>query len=280
MMELLLSQPAALNAGFTDWVLDLHYTFLAGHWGMLVTGLLALALCLAGITGLYVYRRFWANLLRLKWGKNSRVFWGDIHKKVGALSSPILLLLGLTGAYWNLTHATRDLVTPHDEQPFTAPMYAEDLSFDALLEGVWEAHPDYRLNYIAIPHEPGDAVSFYGSWRGQSSLRGSYGSTFHFDSDSGELLSSFDIREANAGLQLLDSFEPLHFGNFGGLITKLLWCLLGGTPALLSLSGFWIYWRRGPGRRERAGAGKPREREAVPTAREPTRAAAYSRGGV
>ena len=38
--------------------------------------------------------------------------------------------------------------------------------------------------------------------------------------------------------------EPLHFGDFGGLTLKWLYFILGLSPALLSLTGTWLWIER------------------------------------
>jgi uncharacterized iron-regulated membrane protein len=45
---------------------------------------------------------------------------------------------------------------------------------------------------------------------------------------------------------------PLHFGNWGGLPVKVLWCLLGLAPGTLGATGFLMWWNRVLRRRWRA----------------------------
>jgi uncharacterized iron-regulated membrane protein len=42
---------------------------------------------------------------------------------------------------------------------------------------------------------------------------------------------------------------PLHFGNWGGMVVKVLYFLFGLTPALLSITGF-VIWMRQSGKRQ------------------------------
>jgi len=260
----LLHGPRGLEAGITDWVLSLHYTFLGGHLGMLIVGLLAVLMCALGVTGILVYKRFWLSLFTLN-RKNLRVLMGDMHRKVGIFSAPVFFILGLTGAWWNLTHAVRDL-TEHglgEEDPVLSErFYNTDLSFDGLTATCAEQVPGFRTGYISFPRDAEAPLAFYGQVPDRAGLRSPYGIFQRFDATTGEPGTVYDIREAGVAEQTLDAFVPLHFGTFGGLFTKLLWCVLGLSPGFLAVSGFVVTWRRSRGRR-RAPAKRPEARGVV-----------------
>jgi len=60
----------------------------------------------------------------------------------------------------------------------------------------------------------------------------------------------------SAGDKIVRWFSYLHFGNFGGWLSKVIWVLLGLAPAFLFVTGFLMWWNRvlSPGaRRARAG---------------------------
>ena len=43
---------------------------------------------------------------------------------------------------------------------------------------------------------------------------------------------------------MTDSFEPLHFGTFGALPVKILWCLGDLAPGILAITGYILWWKR------------------------------------
>jgi uncharacterized iron-regulated membrane protein len=65
-----------------------------------------------------------------------------------------------------------------------------------------------------------------------------------FDSSTGAFLSAHDLTRDGIWKQVEDAFEPLHFGNFGGLPVKIAWAAAGFAPALLTISGMAIWWQR------------------------------------
>ena len=50
---------------------------------------------------------------------------------------------------------------------------------------------------------------------------------------------------------MISSMVPLHFGTFGGTGVKVLWSILGLTPALMFISGVIMWWNRVLARRYR-----------------------------
>jgi uncharacterized iron-regulated membrane protein len=95
-----------------------------------------------------------------------------------------------------------------------------------------------------------------GRMPGAGRLRSPYGSDVSFDAQTGSLLAVNDVRRAGLWTQIEDAMGPLHFGTFGGLPVKILWCLLGLTPGTLAMSGFLI-WRARRSRASQSGRREP-----------------------
>lgn len=238
-----LANPRSGDATFSGWILELHYTFLADHTGTFIAGLLGLGLFLLGVTGIYLYRAFWKNLLTFRWNRSRRIFFSDTHKFIGITSVAFNLILGFTGAWWNLTHVIGHWVAgPDDEKPAPAVrLYAEPLNLDALIADSGERIPGYRAAYVSIPWDNGHPITFYGAAPGHF-LTGPYGSTVSYDAQSHTFIAAHDIRRAGLWANIADTFTPLHYGTFGGLPIKILWCLGGLTPGALAITGFCL-WR-------------------------------------
>ncbi|HEY0944914.1 MAG TPA: PepSY-associated TM helix domain-containing protein [Opitutaceae bacterium] len=240
----LLATPRAPNATLHGWLLDLHYTFFADHAGMLITGAFAVALCLLGVTGVWLYREFWRHLFTLRWGRSARIFFSDLHKMIGISSAAFNLLLGFTGAYWNFSHVLGEWVAgEHEQAKLPGRLYADTLSLDALCADAAQRLPGFRANYVSFPWEPGGGFTLWGAVEPRGVLRGPYGSTVAYDAQKGTFQSLHDLRTAGWWQQGVDAFTPLHFGTFGGLPVKLLWCLGGLAPGALAISGF-VIWRQ------------------------------------
>lgn len=230
----------------TDWLLELHYSFLLHVKGASVGFVAALIMLFLGISGMIIYRKFWRKLFTLRLKAVRRILFSDIHKMVGIISSPVLIIIAFTGAYWNISGIIHE-VTEHGDGEhvyISKPLHSPDISFEALRLTAHQAIDSYQANYLAMPHEVDRDITFYGEVDSSNPLNSEYGSMVSFDKTSGKLLSATDIREAPFLHVFLDSFRKLHFGYFGGLITRIIWCILGLMPVLLAFTGFYLYWQR------------------------------------
>lgn len=234
------------NETVADWLLELHYTFFADHVGEFVVGVFGVIFCLLGITGVILYRNFWKTLFQLRWKKSARIFFSDLHKMVGISSTVFNLILGFTGAWWNLSHLIGHLIVeaPEPVVKTVERQWADTVSIDKLVADARVKLPGYQANWISLPQEKGGDVMMFGSIDEQGVLRSQYGSIVVFNGATGELKSATPASQAGFWGQILDSFRPLHYGTFGGLPVKILWCLGGLAPAILALSGTFLWWKR------------------------------------
>ncbi len=70
--------------------------------------------------------------------------------------------------------------------------------------------------------------------------------------DTGELVQVIDRARPPAGNQVLRWIQLLHYGTFGPTLMKVVWCVLGLTPAVLAVTGGLMWWNRVLGKRWRA----------------------------
>lgn len=239
----------------TDWILELHFTLLLDDAGLLISGLIAITLCLLGITGIWMHRHFWRNLFTLRRKVRLVLYFSDLHKMVGIYASPILLVLGFTGAYWNIEHFIHE-VEEHaagaEHYKMEKRLYNDQLSLQALHDQSERAIGGFDATYITLPWEPGVDITFFGNVGSGNPLLSQYASTVSFDPQTGAQKANFDIRSAGLGAKTLDSFRRLHFGDFAGLPSRILWCIAGLMPLILAITGLTLWVKRRPQRQRAA----------------------------
>jgi uncharacterized iron-regulated membrane protein len=239
----LLSSPVGLNHYFTDWLVELHYTFLLGVNGTFAAFIFALLLLFLGISGLVLHRHFWRKLLTLRWDKTMTVMFSDVHKLVGIWSAPVLLVLGFTGGYWNMAHVIEE--ASHDHHHISQPEVLNPLiSLDELNVQAQKQIAGFKATYIVMPFEQGKQLSFYGKVPSSNPINSDYGSGVSYSPQTGELVQQWDIRTTSLLAVVLDSFRTLHFGTFAGFFSRVVWAIVGVMPLLLSISGFWLWYQR------------------------------------
>jgi len=238
----LLSKPVTVTHDFTDWLLSLHYTFLLDFTGTVLGSIFAIILLFLGISGIVLHRRFWKKLFTLRFSAARRVFYSDVHKLLGIISSPILLILAFTGGYYNISAVVHEVSEHIEAQPLlTKPLYNQHLDLQMLLDNTNKDIEGYRATYFTFPFEPELHVTFYGEVPSSNPLASEYGSMITYDRQTGEKMLAYDIRSASNINVVVDTFRKLHFGYFAGLPSKVIWCLLGLTPLFLSLTGLYFY---------------------------------------
>lgn len=236
--------PVHLHDTLYGWFVDLHYTFFAEGIGSIITALLALVFILLSLSGLHLYRSFFKTVFRLRWKQSWRIFSSDLHKTVGIASLPFNLLFGFTGAYWNIAHVVEEWSHDHEEPEVWTSYEGRFDRIDelpALAEAQW---PAYSLNYVYMPTAEDRQFYVFGQTPESHPFRSRYGSALWFNSANLVLNTKQDVRTAGWWARVVDAFEPLHFGDFGGLISKILWCLAGLAPGMLTLSGSLIWFQR------------------------------------
>lgn len=242
----ILSQPAQSTDNLTDWMVEFHASFLLHETGLFVATIFSLVLVFLGVSGLILHKRFWKNLFKLRTSAKRILYYSDLHKLFGAWFSPILLVLGFTGAYWNVAHLLHELEHHMEDDHFVMSerMYGRNLSLDQLLSEASNHVEGFKTTYISLPHEPGDELSLYGDVPGDSFLTSQYANVVTYDRMTGEYLSSYDIRNAPLWHVIVDSFRKLHFGTFAGTTSRVIWLLAGLAPLILTFSGLYIWWKR------------------------------------
>jgi uncharacterized iron-regulated membrane protein len=236
--------PVALHDTLYGWFVDLHYNFFAEDLGMAITAFLSLVFIALSLTGLYLYRTFFKTVFRLRWSQSWRIFSSDLHKAVGISSLPFNLLFGLTGAYWNIAHIVEEWSHDHDEPEAWSSYEGRFDRIDELPALAEIQLPGYAFNYVYCPTAEDHQYYIFGQTPESHPFRSRYGSHLTINAETLEVVVVKDLRTAGWWARVVDAFEPLHFGDFGGLVSKILWCLAGLAPGILTLSGTTIWFQR------------------------------------
>ncbi|MFC4700190.1 PepSY-associated TM helix domain-containing protein [Glaciecola siphonariae] len=252
----ILSAPQTMEHYITDWLLELHYAFLLHFNGTVIGALVGLVMLFLGISGIILYRKFWQKIFTLRWAAAKRILFSDVHKLIGIITSPIFILISFTGVYWNVSIILHEVIE-HGFEPehpaISAPYHNADISFEQLRQHNGKLINSFEATYLAIPNEPGMHITFFGDVDTSNPFLSQYASAITYDKDSGELISSYDIREQGVLAKFDDSTRKLHFGYFAGIWSKIVWCVVGLAPVLLSVSGLVMYlMRKSPTKRRRA----------------------------
>ncbi|MGJ8716529.1 MAG: PepSY-associated TM helix domain-containing protein [Maribacter stanieri] len=222
------------EGNLTGTLLELHTSLLTGDIGFIVVAIIGILMILLGVTGMIIYQKFWRRLFKINWKSPIRSLTGNLHKRIGLLSSPFFIILGLTGTIWNIQLSLAEH-RHHNAIPVEASFW--QCSIDKAVAATQKKMPTFKPTYISLPHAPERQVGVYGHHTDRPFFRSDFCCNAKFHAKTGAYEKHYDINDAPWYFQLYDSFRPIHFGDFGGIPIKILWCILGLSPAILAISG-------------------------------------------
>jgi uncharacterized iron-regulated membrane protein len=250
------------DTAFFSRVLDLHYALLGGQIGTMIAGIAALLLFILSLTGIVLWPG-WRKLIsgfKIKWTAHPKRTNYDLHKVAGIITAAFLAVTAFTGFCWNFFDQTAPIIyaaTLTPKPPEVKSTFVKGqvpLSLGEALRRAELALPGAATTFITLPTEPDATFHFFKRVPQDSE---NFNSAVEVDQYSGKILALEDSRVAKLGDRVLNSFTPLHYGTFGGTLTRILYIFVGLAPTFLLITGF-VMWRyRKPTKRE-----KP-EREVV-----------------
>lgn len=223
---------------------SLHMSLFIGEWrmwgipfGYLTVGLLSLPLLGQLVTGLLFYRRFWRGFFHLRRRKGAKVFWSDAHKLSGVWAIWFVILIGLTGVWylaeWKVTSE------PHaPSAPVAKGNVTRTLPLAQLIARARAAYPALTIREVALYDWSSGMVAFHG--QDGSILLRDRAARVWLDNRTGEVLGVRRPAEMTPLHRWIDTADPLHFGNFGGLASKVVWFMFGLALTGMCLSGAYL----------------------------------------
>jgi len=250
----------ALSSFLVDTHVRLH---VPNPWGLLLTGIVGLAMLVAAISGLLIHRHLFKDIFTLRANANPVLVDRDRHSVAGTWSLPFAFLLAFTGSFFSCFGTIG--------VPIVA-MAAFGGDVQALNEAVFgnPDTPDARRAAMGnLDRVAGDAARRAGGpptflsiehfGRADAAI-----TTFH-DPRAGDLEPLTLLYEGatgrferakpsigtrpSAGGTLAAIMAPMHFGNFAGLLSKAIWFALGFATCYVTLTGLrlWLVRRAAPG---------------------------------
>ncbi|GAB2766518.1 PepSY-associated TM helix domain-containing protein [Salinimicrobium soli] len=226
---------------FTRWLLKFHYSLQAGPVGRIIVFCVGLLFLFSLLSGVYLYRKSFFKTLMFRTGitRNSRrSFYSSLHRTVGTWALIFNLLLVVTGTFLSYSVVAAGLNPP--PAPKTPVISA---SVEDFLGKIEKEYPFFEATYVRLPVTASGEVRAFGFYEDDPFYTSEFGNIISADPVSGEILKVSRIKEGNLQEKLSNVLLPLHFGNYGGIWTKILYCLTGLSGPFLSITGF-LLWRK------------------------------------
>lgn len=243
-----LARSDTLTGGFFGTVLALHENLLAGPaggWIIGISGVLLLTNIAGGIWIGWARRGYWKQALTLarRGPRPARIY--SWHRAIGLWIAVPSLVLVATGTILIFDTAFRSaLGVPEIELAPVAPQ-GEPIGFAQAVRAAEAAIPGSRFVGTTFPTA---ADASYEAWvraPGELYREGGYaGSLVVIDANDGHVRGAWPLPEQGAAYQVAGALYPLHTGEAGGLVGRLLSLAASIGLGVSIVIGCWLYLAR------------------------------------
>ena len=244
-------------------VISLHRRLLSGETGETIIGVCGLLLLAMSLSGLFLWwpgRRNLARGWKINWrGSTYRINY-DLHRLTGICVMLFLMVNAMTGAAMVFRPSFEGLLNRFDGAPNNPPAkpvshpdpMLQTLSTDEILRRAEAALPNAVPTIVTLPAAA--AATFNVRLRQAGELHPSGRSIVYLDQYSGEVRLVENAFQAPLGTRAGHNLYPIHVGQWGGRLTRVIQVAVGLTLPLLFCTGL-LMWRtrtRSDARRKRA----------------------------
>lgn len=237
------SKPS-VQEDFFDWTLKLHRELFLGSNGKLYLGVVGLLYVFMLISGLFIYGNFMKTRGFGEIRKQKIKSFVDLHKFVGVVTFGWSFVVGLSGVFLAFNGVLIKLfqivsLKHLSEQYQSFKNSAEVVTaapFHEVIQTALQAKPDSVITYISFPDtEFGIPGHFLMLMNGTTALTERISELVVVNAASAKLA---EIVELPLYLKIVLLSEPLHFGDYGGVLLKIIWILF--TIASLAVAVFGV----------------------------------------
>ncbi len=234
-----------MDGTWLQWVYDLHDDILLGKPGLVTNGVGALLLALMCVSGGVIW---WHGVRRVMDGfrYHRRAKWKgqiyDLHKLVGFSGLIILGVIAITGASYSFPQMYRRLAGASVSTVESSMQGAKRASVDDVYLSAAQAIPGASVTMLTWPAGP--KSTFVARERVSTDWSRLGDNYVYIDPYNANVLRADVAKQVSRGNRFMLTMSPLHYGTFGGHLTRVIWIVMGFTPGILAITGFLIWWNR------------------------------------
>ena len=243
----ILHRPAPDESGFFSFLIGIHHDLL-GEWGSLIVSISGLLLCsnlILGLIAAWPKKGGWRSAIvpTLRGGTRARLY--SWHRALGLWVVIPAFVVAATGTMLKWEEDVADLVGAEDVAlPPVAPA-GDPQGFAVVAGTALGALPGSTLTQVAWPSE--EDATYRIRVRAPGEIRRAYGaSVVLVNANDGAIRGVFPIAEAEPARAFMSSLFPIHTGEAGGLVGRLLMIAVGLWLITMIVAGLLLWWKRRP----------------------------------
>ncbi|MGV3486945.1 MAG: PepSY-associated TM helix domain-containing protein [Planctomycetaceae bacterium] len=227
---------------------DFHRRFfLHAWWGIWLVAVFGFVLFAASATGLAFYRRWWAKFFTLRWSHGGRLRWADLHRWLGLWTLLFSLVISATGIWYfaeiplseRIKSAKLPKLPSSSAQTATGATADEAMTLDDWIGTAQQALPELEVGTIWFPANAKSPIRIEGpatAW-----LVRDRANKVLIDPNTGDAFFTQRAEQLGPYARWVETADPLHFGDFAGITSKLVWFGLGMMLSLLMPTGAYLW---------------------------------------
>lgn len=239
------------NHRFLQQIYELHDNLLTGLKGRKVNAWFAMLMMIVSIAGLLLWwrgRRYWRLGFQYKIQASWKRQTWDLHNLGGFIFFLPLLLLAFTGVYYSFESGYAAIAAALTRGPSTVRVPrtkgdpAQWRSLDEIIHASNTAAPDCKPTIVEFPKKPNVVIAVRVHCpRDPHAVGLSY---IYVDPTDAQVRGVDRFYSAPLGVQIIRLMTPLHYGDVGGIATRIVWIVIGLTPGLFFVTGMLMWWNR------------------------------------
>ena len=219
---------------------EMHrHLLLPARFGIPLVSSLSILLLLSIITGLVTYKKFWRGFFRWPEGGSARRLTGDLHRFGGLWSLWFTVVITLTGVWYLVESLGGNApVPPPPRMAGRAQMHLDARRIDELVAIARSAYPNLQIRQLRLP--AGDRPLGVFGQADATVVRDRVNGVW-IDPATGKVLGIVKGEALSVHQRISEMADPLHFGTWGGMTTKIVWFVFGLAMTALAVTGIVIY---------------------------------------
>ncbi len=226
---------------FMSWLSKFHNSFHLGKTGEWLLGFFALVFLLSIITGTILFRKNIPDVLLFK---RSVYKWNNLHHLIGVYALLFNLMIAITGFWMQRYVFKKEFYVVDNYSPVLKTSPALPFKFDSAYAAVKRQYPDFTAHVIYFAQGNTGKTAMYGSRSSNAYIHSKKMTDVIFLDSAGSISKTRFINEISQADRYDIINSQLHMGKFGGAGIKIIYFVFGLTGALLSITGFLIWYRR------------------------------------
>lgn len=224
-----------------SWLSGFHSSFHLGKTGEWLLGFFSLIFLLSIITGLILYRKNVGAALLFR----RRVFKkNNLHQLIGVYALLFNLMIGVTGFWMQRYVFKKEFYSNESYTQILKTSPALFYNIDSSFEKLHEHFPAFNAAVIYFPQSKKSTTAIYGGLSTNSFIHSKKYADVIFLDSAGNIAKTRFVNDIDPSSRYDIINAQVHYGKYGGLPVKILYCLLGLSGGLLSITGSILWIRR------------------------------------